>query len=563
MAADDLGRPRPRRLSLPLTFSPSVRRRSHRISQPPLPPPSSDKALPPIPFAHPPFMPMYKPPTATSPARLVKNLPSPRAGGEAELWTAPPVAYSPRISAPTSPKLNDSRVPSGERSRFMRRLNRWTASQRELDFGCAGEWSEGPADFGDRFYSAYPGGANRASTTSSVDVPSLTHSRGASTSSTLSVSTAASSVPPSPTLACHPDQIAAPLSPYTSRVPLTPRTAQRKRQSDEDAAVDALNDYFSRVRLSQIEEVASPRASLSSSAGRNSLSAKSVGVASDSETPMPTPPAGLAIFGGECGGEISFEKDSLRPPRQKQQLHHSRSVSHDLEIEFIETGHTTFTPLHVDDEAHDFPSTFILPDDAFVFPSSIHHAGIDTSPSALSTFAPTESTDSCETMTTGRKSITTGESNETSTSTILRHRSPVPEHAFDSTLDELSHYFGATSGATSGSSASSSSSSSAYSSTPPPTIRHYHHAHHASLPSLLPPTPISPLRKHRARFGSCPSQPSSARLGNGPSAAFTFPPTAARHQKRESASFAAAQRARLVQAGQASPLPSRVTYDWI
>ncbi|GAA5829829.1 hypothetical protein JCM11251_007899 [Rhodosporidiobolus azoricus] len=564
MSAEEQGRPRPRRFSLPLTFSPSARRRSHRISQPPLPPPTNadDKALPPIPFASPPYMPMYKPPSAATPARLVKKPPSPRPGAaqEEDLWTSSAPVVSTRTSASSSPKLGHSRVLSGEPSRFMRRLNRWTSSQRELDFGCAGEWSDGPADMGDCFYSAYPGGANRASTSSAGDeLPPLTHSRGASTSSSLSVSTAPSSVPTSPVLGCRTEEIPAPLSPYCSRVPLTPRTAQRKRQTDENAAVDALNAYFTRVRLSQIKEAASERVSVSGSGGRNSLSVKSTGASScDSTTPVSSPPAGLAIFGDDSECEISFDDGSLHPPRQKT-LHHSRSISRDLEIEFIETGHTTYTPLHVsDDEACDFPSTFILPDDAFVFPTSSAmqpQLSIDTSPSALSTFAPTESTDSCETMTTlAAGSETTGESNETSSSTIFRHRSPIPEHAFDSTLDELSHYFGATSGGSS--TASSCSSSSAYSSTPPPTVRHQYHA---SLPSLLPPVPISPLRIHRARFGS---QPNTPQLGGtlGAGGAFQFP---SRHVKRQSASFAAAQRAKLVQAGQASPPPSRVMYDWI
>ncbi|BGP15413.1 hypothetical protein JCM10213v2_003381 [Rhodosporidiobolus nylandii] len=496
-------------------------------------------------------MPMYKPPTATSPPRLVMMPPSPRggAGEEEDLWSPLPSAPSTR---PSSPKPAHSRTVSRESSRFFRRLNRWTGLREggSLDFGCAGEWSEGPADMGDRFYSSYPGGAHRASTSSSSDVPSPTHSRGHSTSSTFSASTAASSIPPSPTQACHPSisfssssaDLAPPLSPYASRVPLTPRTAQRKRQSDENAAVDALNEYFTRVRLSQIEEdvIVSPRASMDGGAFHADGSSAS----------------GLAIFGsGAAELEVDFEPAARRkqqvylpppvPPKSKV-TSHSRGMSHDLEIQFLETGDTTYTPLSVDPAADDhlhFTSTFLLPEETFSFPLPPSGA----SPSARSTFAASESNESHESGMTAT-SLQTGETSSTST-TILRHRSPIPEHAIGPALDELSQYF----------ISSSSSSSSGYSPSPspPPTVRNGGHAQHVSLPSLIPPAPISPQRRQSARFASPRLHSASPAPAQRPLYSY---------HKRQSSSFAAAQRARMVQSGLASPNAQErrgVAYDWI
>lgn len=93
---------------------------------------------------------------------------------------------------------------------------------------------------------------NRSSVTSSI--PSLTHSRGHSSSSEFSTSTVESSLPPSPTPSC---EFGSPL-PYSSRVPLTPRTSEHRRRSDEVAAIDALNEYFTRVHLSRVEEDEAP-----------------------------------------------------------------------------------------------------------------------------------------------------------------------------------------------------------------------------------------------------------------------------------------------------------------
>lgn len=433
------------------------------------------------------------------------------------------------------------------------------------------------------FYSSYPGGVDRLSSASSVEIPSLTHSRGHSTSSDYSFSTVASSVPPSPTLPFAPES-KIPLS----RVPLTPRTAHRRRQSDEDAAVDAVNEYFTRVRLSQIAEAPSPRTSLSAKTVRGSVGGAGGSRRSwQTDEPVPAPPTGLAIFGTseDLSFDLDFDSPSSSPVESSlghptRTLHHSRSTSHDLEIEFIETGHTTYTPLSADPEAHKFPATFLLPEDAFVFPAhSRSSAAADISPAPSSDFGTIDSHDSTETIRT--------DDSETTTLAALRHRSPIHESDFAPTLDELSEYFGASS------SASSSRISSTYvpaarspspSPAPPPVFR-TRHQHHASLPSLLPPVPISPLRKQNSRFGVSPM--SSPRLGTSPLIAISkgggarsgrsfgagasfsgFLPSYnsstpyQRTHKRQSASFAAAQRAKAAQSGMASPT-MRVTYDWI
>ncbi|SCZ99111.1 BZ3500_MvSof-1268-A1-R1_Chr7-1g09397 [Microbotryum saponariae] len=160
----------------------------------------------------------------------------------------------------------------------------YSHTSKDLDFGCAGDWTgHGPENLGDRYYSSIPGAAGkRASTSSSILVPSLTHSRAHSASSDFStVSTTDSSLPPSPTQgSCT----SSPVAPYTSRVPLTPRSAHRQRQSDENAAIDAVNDYFVRVRLSQIRETVDDVSSKSPAASaRGSVSALTVRAAQSSD----------------------------------------------------------------------------------------------------------------------------------------------------------------------------------------------------------------------------------------------------------------------------------------
>lgn len=414
-----------------------------------------------------------------------------------------------------------------------------------------GRWLTSTNKQGDRFYSAYPGGSNRVSTASSVDQRSWTHSRGPSTSSNFSVSTAASSIPSSPVLPCIPE----PVSPKPSRVPLTPRTAQRRQ--NEAAGLDAVNQYFQRVRLSQIEEVASTKDSRRASTAR--ASTKSAGSGSTETKDADRPAQGLAIFDGTSSpdeqivfdgtsapDEVVFEDEPVfeivaKAKRCSKALQHSRTQSHDLEIEFIETGHTTFTPLSVDRNSDNYPSTFILPEDAFALPAASPAVILYpvSTPSAASTFeGSAESHDTAATGSTG--------------TTIAAHhrRSPLLPHHLGPALDELSEFFSArvpelSSGSSStGSSCSSGGSASddvspagAY---PPPTF--------------APSAPISPLRKHAPRFGSVSSIP-TPRVVDAPLA----------RQRRQSASFTAAQRARMVANGQANPslVERHVYYDWI
>ncbi|KAM0789024.1 hypothetical protein ACM66B_003090 [Microbotryomycetes sp. NB124-2] len=197
----------------------------------------------------------YTPPSSTR--ALSSGAPSTRSGSSSHYSSG---RLSPTTSRSTSPTRHTS-------SKLMRKLNnKWHGSRRdELDFGCAGEESQGgaPDDNVDRWYNTY--GSQHRSSVASSSLPSLTHSRGHSSSSDFSsVSTADSSLPPSPSQQDCVTFAPVPLSPlpYTSRVPLTPRSAQRKRHSDEVAAVEALNHYFTNVRLSRVEEdVATPGSS--------------------------------------------------------------------------------------------------------------------------------------------------------------------------------------------------------------------------------------------------------------------------------------------------------------
>ncbi|GAA5933689.1 hypothetical protein JCM3775_003773 [Rhodotorula graminis] len=524
--------PRPRRFSL-LTLpssSTAPRRSSKRTQSLSLPSTTSSVALPHIPFAEPPFMPMYQaPPSPRTPSRLVKAPSSPSSsrqascGVEEDLWNEPPTTPQ-RMHVPlastSSTKLPTRTPPSRDlnSSRLKRRLQRWTRS-RDLDFGCAGDWSEGPADLGHAFYSTQPGGSSRTSMASSSDESGKrSHSRGQSTSSDWSISTAASSIPASPVLGCPVDLLpSAPISPSPSRVPLTPRTAHRHRQSDEAAAVDAANQYFSRGRLSQIAEDDYSRKSRCSSTRRSRTPS----------TPPPVPrdssPAGLAIYAAGRKLQTSLQQQ------------HSRSTSYDLEVEFIETGHTTYTPLSI--HGDDFPlNAIILPNDAFLLPST--SPALVATPSAASTFT-AESADSCESATT------------TSTACFPR-RSPIAADDMGPALDELSEYFiSSVPELSCGSSATSSSSTSTYGDVlavkPLPHI------------SLAPPSPISPQRKRAPRSTTttspATSPPATPLIGKRPHVA--------RH-RRQSSSFAAAEHAKLAAAGLVSPLQQpQVLYDWI
>ncbi|BGP31398.1 hypothetical protein JCM10296v2_003162 [Rhodotorula toruloides] len=530
-----------RTLSLPPPLAAHCKRLARRSLQPP--PTSSDIVLAPahIALAAPPFMPMHKPSTETTPARLVKLPPSPRqrrpsTGVEEDLWTGLPstVATAPRLSAPSSPKSSHSASHKQEGSKLFRRLQRWThgGSRDRLDFGCAGEWTDGPADMSDSYYNRYPGGANRASTSSFEYQPTWTHSRGPSTSSNCSVSTAASSMPPSPTLGC----VLELHSPKASRVPLTPRTAQRKRTSDEVAGLDAVNEYFHRVRLSQIEEdvAVSPRGSGRESTIRASLST----VKPPKRESMASSVTGLAIFGDD-EADIVFEGPSLdRSADQHPSLHHARSISHDLEIEFIETGHTTFTPLTFsDDEEGDSSTTIIIPEDVLLCPSrsSVAFDAADATPCTVATFETSESAESNDSAVTA-----------STIKPLALQRSPISEHDICPALDELSEYFSSSNDLPSLATSYASSASSSCGDT---SDSGYYSNDSRAASFKFPPA--------RQRFASVSSLP-TPRIQQTPLVNTT------RH-KRAAASFAAAERAKLVANGQAIPTMAErhVCYEWI
>lgn len=168
---------------------------------------------------------------------------------------------------------------------------------------------------GDRWYCTY-NVANRSSTASS-SIPSLCHSRGHSSSSEHSASTAESSLPPSPKSSSE-ATLSPALSPlpYTSRVPLTPRSAQRKRQSDEIAAVEALDHFFSSARLSRVDE----------------------DVAS-------TGPPAVVDRVKRAEALLSANHINQPPKRQPLDLQISIADEHDFESVFAPLGDSTFAPL--------------------------------------------------------------------------------------------------------------------------------------------------------------------------------------------------------------------------
>ncbi|GAA5984644.1 hypothetical protein JCM5350_008169 [Sporobolomyces pararoseus] len=351
-------------------------------------PPHPTTTLSTIPFADPPYMPMFKStiPSSSSSSSVVMIKEVSSQGGKrlSNLSTSASTSQSGSTSspAPSTPTQGTSR----HSNRFFRRLHKRGNGKGELDFGCVGEWNEGPSDLSSSYYDSHKSNRNSSS---SIEFPSLTHSRGHSSSSSLSYSTAASSLPPSPTLPCD-----AQLAPHPSRVPLSPRAASKKRQTEEAAAVDALNEYFHKVRLSQIEEDGPAHHSIT--IGDSSYS-----------TPPPPPsssspsahPQGLAIY------DTTTTKKKM----------HDRSISADLEIEFIETGHTTFTPLSADSPS--YSSAILLPEDAFF--SSTHDGGM------------------CYDIDTAAED----EHLSSSTCTSTAGRTPIPEKEIGPALDELSTFF--------------------------------------------------------------------------------------------------------------------------
>jgi len=150
-------------------------------------------------------------------------------------------------SSSVSPKTSSSSV-------FSKRLSRNRSKRNGLDFGCAGERVSGyldtlreEADEPVQDFSSYrwsDGSIESDSSSRGGATPSLTHSRATSTASDISSSYLYSPI------------IRSPLPAAQSRVPLTPKTFEKQRKSQEIAAVDALNEYFDRVRLSRVDEEA-------------------------------------------------------------------------------------------------------------------------------------------------------------------------------------------------------------------------------------------------------------------------------------------------------------------
>ncbi|GAA5940069.1 hypothetical protein JCM1841_005354 [Sporobolomyces salmonicolor] len=236
-------------------------------------------------------------------------------------------------------------------------------------------------------------------------MPSRTHSRGDSTSSRFSVATATSSIPASPTLLCPADR-SSPLS--YSRVPPTPRPAQHKRQAEQAVVVDAIMEYCTPLKLNRIEEDVSPCASICSGTAQVNL----ISVSQSSSAGK-----GLAIFGA-----IHSNSSILRPPPSvdfaaKGHLAHQRSQLTDLEVEFMETGHTTFTPLMVDPS---YSTAILLPEDVFF-------------PNDTTTCSDIESDESAEPPTSSASCATA--------MTTLCRRAPISERDIGPALDEPTTFF--------------------------------------------------------------------------------------------------------------------------
>ncbi|GAA5861155.1 hypothetical protein JCM3774_002209 [Rhodotorula dairenensis] len=546
---------RSRRLSLPSTMPSSLRRRSRL---PPLASSSAgtegveaDQALPHIPFASPPYMPVFGASSSASAPSLVAPPSKPKADVRRSMPVPLPTSSaapspSSRIASPTRPRHART-----ESSRFRQRLSRWatSGSRDKLDFGCAGssDWLEGPQDMGDVYYSPYPGNVKRDST-SSVETPvgGWTHARGESTSSTLSAtSTAASSLPNSPVLrTCAKFRSSPPTaSPSLSSAMSSTRSLQRK--VEEDAALEAVNDHFRRVRLSQIEQHR-----------RHALN----------QFTFPQRPA-VSYEAPHC---TSAEKQS-----------HRRSPSDELEIEFLESGHSTFTPLdaHLSDDGDE--SIYISYDD---LSDTSTFSPADVTPVPRMTFDAIPEAD--ETTTSSASSSARPSLTE---ATVL---APGVEEDLVPALEELSDYFVSTL-VSEDSSASSTAVNTPLEWTPVPILPLSHARRRAaamSAPDLsafaFPPKEVRPLpasasapafshqrqhqhqhqyQHHHHHRGSstaslpCVQTPRSPGLGSS------------RHKRGGSASFLAAQRTRLVAAGRVKPtLAERhllkehnSLYDWI
>lgn len=517
------------------------------------------QAGPHVQFASPPYMPIYGAASSSS--------------SEANRRSMPPLGSTVSISS-----LNSLATPSrsgrpghvrSESSRLRRRLARWTSWSKPqdggLEFGCAGtnDWSEGPVDMvslslailllvgqwdvqrltardlqSDRYYSPYRGTANRGSFSSSAGSTSAagwSHSRGESTSSTFStVSTAPSSAPNSPTLRAAAKQQAVPSS-STGEGTVTPRTAERIRS--EAAAVEAVDEYFRRMRL------AAPEAPSTSSTS---------GAFSFPQRPLSSAPTSIDV---ELARSIKSE--------------HKRSLSDELEIQFIETGHTTFTPFSASRLDDDDQSSLVL-----------SYEGLSDD-GDNSTYVPSEVTP----IPPALFEIPEEYSGSNSTATTARPSLAVPDLAVVDgveedlvpALEELSDYFAST----------LSVEGIERDIVPEPQ------------PAVWVPVPIKPLSPRR-RVVAKPEVPDLSKFAFPPKSAATLSPSpppgvsharggsasslpvvssapAARleppqgHRRGQSASFAAAERGKLVAAGQLKPsLAERyllrdrnVLYDWI
>ncbi|POY73746.1 hypothetical protein BMF94_3284 [Rhodotorula taiwanensis] len=492
------------------------------------------QAGPHVQFASPPYMPMYGAASSSS--------------SDAHRRSMPPIGSTASISS-----LNSLATPSRsgrpghvrtESSRLRRRLARWTSWSKPqdggLEFGCAGtnDWSEGPVDMSDRYYSPYRGTANRGSFSSSAGSTSAagwSHSRGESTSSTFStVSTAPSSAPNSPTMRAAAKQQAVPSS-SAGEGTVTPRTAERMRS--EAAAVEAVDEYFRRMRL------AAPEASSTSSTS---------GAFSFPQRPLSSAPTSIDV-------ELARSTKS----------DHKRSLSDELQIQFIETGHTTFTPFSASQLDDDDQSSLVLSNEDLSDDgdhSTYVLSEVTPIPPALFEI-PEEYSGSNSTATTARPSLAVPD---------LVVVDGVEEDLVPA-LEELSDYFAST------------LSVEAIERDVVPVPQ----------PAEWIPVPIEPLSPRR-RVATKPEVPDLSKFAFPPKAAATLSPSPppgvshARggsasslpviasapavgleppqgHRRGQSASFAAAERGKLVAAGQLKPslaeqylLRDRnVLYNWI
>ncbi|BGP54888.1 hypothetical protein JCM8202v2_002475 [Rhodotorula sphaerocarpa] len=436
-----------------------------------------------------------------------------------------PTSQADRRSMPIMPSSFSNGVPSmssmsavrpghqrTDSSRFRRRLNRWMSakSQEGLDFG------------------RYPGGTKRTSTSSSgTQATAWTHSRGESSSSILSAtSTAASSVPGSPTQRPSSKPQPSPPAYASEHGAVTSRTAERQRS--EAAALEAVDEYFRRVRLS----------------------------ATPADQPPPPPPQTFFAFPPRSSSpvelDIQFEDDEDVAP-----VAHKRTLSDELEIEFIENGHTTFTPLRASSHDQERDSLVIAYED------------LSSDEGAESSF------DATPVPPSSLFKITEESAETYSPANTARPSLAVPmievegvEEDLVPALEELSDYF---------------VSAMAQPSTPA-TVR----------PVSWAPVPIEPLATKR-RTAPAPTMPDLSTFAFPPKSAPAAKPTHARtgssaslpvaghamaphsslvrphHIRGQSASFAAAERAKLVAAGRAKPsvverhlLQERhALYEWI